>query len=90
MSEYGHLDFSKLDAQRSTEGADKLIAKQRIDLLDSLPWMLDDEDIAIAEDKFDIYASESGMTLDSSEDELEQAKEEWLLEANAKAFEASL
>ena len=90
MSEYGHLDFSKLDAQRSTEGADELIGKRKIDLLDSLPWMLDDEDIAIAEDKFDIYASESGMTLDSSEDELEQAKEEWLLEANAKAFEASL
>ena len=81
MSEYGHLDFSKMD---------ELIGKRRIDLLDSLPWMLDDEDIAIAEDKFDIYASESGMTLDSSEDELEQAKEEWLLEANAKAFEASL
>ena len=61
-----------------------------IDLLDSLPWLLNDDQIAIAEDEFDIYASESGMTLDSSDIELDLAREAWLLEANAKAFEASL
>lgn len=61
-----------------------------IDLLDSLPWLLNDDQIAIAEDQFDIYASESGMTLDSSDIELDRAREAWLLEANAKAFAASL
>jgi len=81
MSEYGHLDFSKMD---------ELVHKRSKELLDYLPWVLSDDQIAIAEDQFDIYASESGMTLDSSDNELEQAKEEWLLEANAKAFEASL
>ena len=74
------LDFSKMDA---------LIHRARMDQLHSLPWVLDDEDIAIAEDQFYIYASESGMTLDSSEDELEQAKEEWILRANYKALKAS-
>lgn len=61
-----------------------------IDLIDSLPWMLDDDDIAIAEEQFEIYASESGMTLDHSDNELDQAREEWVLKANEKAFADSL
>lgn len=61
-----------------------------IDLIDSLPWMLDDDDIAIAEEQFAIHASESGMTLDHSDNELDRAREEWVLEANEKAFADSL
>ena len=61
-----------------------------IDLIDSLPWMLDDDDIAIAEEQFEIHASESGMTLDHSDNELDQAREEWVLKANEKVFADSL
>ena len=64
--------------------------RMNIDLLDSLPWLLTDDEIAIAEEQFDIYASESGMTLDHSDNELDQAREEWLLVANAEAFDKSL
>ena len=61
-----------------------------IDLTDNIPWVLSDDEIAIAEEQFDIYASESGMTLDHSDNELDQAREEWLLVANAEAFDKSL
>ena len=61
-----------------------------IDLTDNIPWVLSDDEIAIAEEQFDIYASESGMTLDHSDNELEQEREFWLQVANAEAFAKSL
>lgn len=57
-----------------------------IDLTDNIPWVLSDDEIAIAEEQFDIHASESGMTLDHSDNELDQEREFWLQVANAEAF----
>ena len=52
--------------------------------LNSLPWLLDEDQQAIVEDRFESYASETGMTLDHTENDLEQAREQWVLEANAR------
>ena len=57
-----------------------------IDLTDNIPWVLNDEEIAIAEEQFWIHASESGMTLDHSDNELDEEREFWLQVANAEEF----
>ena len=52
--------------------------------LGAYPWVLTEDEEAIALDEFSIYASESGMTLDHTDNDMEAAEEQWLLEANYK------
>ena len=51
---------------------------------DIYPWVLTEDEEAIALDNFSIFASESGMTLDHTESELNHAEEQWLSEINYK------
>jgi hypothetical protein len=48
------------------------------------PWVLTEDEEAIALDNFSVYASESGMTLDHTDNEMSDAEERWLEEVNSK------
>lgn len=52
--------------------------------IENFPWVLSEEEAAIAEDCFSEYAWEAGLHYDHTENDMDFAQEQWVFEANAK------